>query len=821
MRHLLPLSLLLVLTSSAQAQDLYIEDPDFRLMLKNASNPYGCMDTATGLLDLAYWNQLNLPLTIDLNEVEDELLDLTGLDQLGVGALILVAPDAGPMPTVIMPGVPQEYMHRLTIDGPGLLTLLDLTDLPPLLGTFECLGCGLTDIPTLDDWFRSLTMEDCDLSAGLDIPATITSLTLENCQLTACPALPPALQLCYLPYNAITALPPLPNTVTYLDVAHNPITELPELPASVHHLYLNNTLLATLPPLPGGIRYLKLDACALSVPLTGLPDGLEDLYASGLAIDPFPPQLPASLEKLGAHDLPITALPPLPASLTFLDVQNDTALQCLPVLPQGMTSARVAGSGITCLPNLPPDLFTLEWYLGIEALVCDPVASACPLVDPAATGHVFNDTNGNGVFDDGETGRAGTVVQATPGTGLTASGSDGRYLLPLEIGTYTVDGIPELYHVITTPPNVVELTGVGQLPATDIGYQAIPDMYDLVVQDVEQYAARPGFEAYVHAVVRNVGTETAAATITFELDADRSWVDATIAPTNLAGNTATWNVSLAPGEQWSVRVTAYTDVSVAAGMEITDIVTVAIAQADQTPANNTYAAQGVIVSSYDPNDKLVTPTSMSMQQLANEEELTYTVRFQNTGTASALRVVIVDTLSEHVRWDTFRFVSSSHACSWHALNGVVHFTFDPIDLPDSTTNGPASQGFVKFRIRPALDLLPGETVLNQAAIFFDLNAPVITPPAVFTVQTVLAMAEQAEGGLLLFPDPVTDMLSIACPGMAPNASIEVLDGSGRAVRTGLLRGPLAELDVQGLVQGIYALRVRDNGRLHVARFVKQ
>ena len=59
-------------------------------------------------------------------------------------------------------------------------------------------------------------------------------------------------------------------------------------------------------------------------------------------------------------------------------------------------------------------------------------------------------------------------------------------------------------------------------------------------------------------------------------------------------------------------------------------------------------------------------------------------------------------------------------------NGVLEFLYTNILLPDSTANEPKSHGFVRYKIRTKANLVAGQTIDNQANIYFDVNAPVAT-----------------------------------------------------------------------------------------------
>jgi uncharacterized repeat protein (TIGR01451 family) len=137
-----------------------------------------------------------------------------------------------------------------------------------------------------------------------------------------------------------------------------------------------------------------------------------------------------------------------------------------------------------------------------------------------------------------------------------------------------------------------------------------------------------------------------------------------------------------------------------------------------------------ITDSFDPNDKLVLPAGVTAQHYtAFGQELEYTVRFQNTGNDYAYRVVVVDTLSDQLDVRTLRVVGASHPYRF-TVSGkgrpVLTFTFNNINLPDSTRDQAGSNGLVKFTIYPLQGLPEKTRIENFADIFFDYNPPVRT-----------------------------------------------------------------------------------------------
>ncbi len=147
---------------------------------------------------------------------------------------------------------------------------------------------------------------------------------------------------------------------------------------------------------------------------------------------------------------------------------------------------------------------------------------------------------------------------------------------------------------------------------------------------------------------------------------------------------------------------------------------------DLGPIKDIYC--GIVTGSYDPNDKTGYPLGVGDDHLiAPNGKIDYVVRFQNTGTDTAFTVVIRDTLD--IDLDIFSVQSgvASHAYTFQ-MHGprVLEWTFNNILLPDSTTNEPASNGFVTFTVEQVQDLPDGTEINNTVGIYFDFNEPIIT-----------------------------------------------------------------------------------------------
>lgn len=143
---------------------------------------------------------------------------------------------------------------------------------------------------------------------------------------------------------------------------------------------------------------------------------------------------------------------------------------------------------------------------------------------------------------------------------------------------------------------------------------------------------------------------------------------------------------------------------------------------------DTVSYEGLILCSYDPNDKLVYPDRVD-SLIFSDELLYYTVRFQNTGNAEAFKVEIRDTLDGNLDLTTFEVVGSSHIENLSTIisvDGEVSFLFANINLPDSTSNPEGSQGYVSYEVQPKPALEVSTEIHNTASIYFDSNPAIVT-----------------------------------------------------------------------------------------------
>ncbi|NQY08629.1 MAG: T9SS type A sorting domain-containing protein [Flavobacteriales bacterium] len=248
-----------------------------------------------------------------------------------------------------------------------------------------------------------------------------------------------------------------------------------------------------------------------------------------------------------------------------------------------------------------------------------------------------------------------------------------------------------------------------------------------------------------------------------------------------------------------------------------------------------------ISDSYDPNDKQVSPAGITEYNYVPEKgPLTYTIRFQNTGTAEAYNVYLVDTLSDQLDLSTFKIRGASHEYTYK-IEGtdqiVLTFTFANINLPDSTTNEVESHGFIIYTISPIKGITPGTVIENYADIFFDYNSPIRTNvTSVTAIDTVIisnAVIKVTESGvpigiaeskildINIYPNPTKDYIFIEGNDQEFN-ELQIYDVNGRLLISQLIGEGRSQIDVSKLVAGVYIIHVaNDKDQSYSFKMVKE
>ncbi len=714
------------------------------------------------------------------------------------------------------------------------ITFWEMDTTCPALLTQINLDCSFGNIDDIEGikFFRNLKTLKCKHNNLNYIPLLPDSLLYLECGTNQIQSfvspLPKQLATLICLYNPLYLLPILPDSLKELNCSYTNVHPLPPLPNGITKLLCASCQLSTLPNLPEGITFLDCSSNNITS-LPPLPISLTEFNCYGNHLTYFPP-LPGGLKKLYCSFNSLNNIPELPDTLQWFDCSYNPQLSCLPHLTK-IDTFYFGASNITCLPNYPESNFFSAPSLSTVPL-CDIFNTNGCSVYWNISGEVYLDQNFNCLHDGTETYFTNAKVLLYKNGNLVEQSNlfGGTYSFVTDSGQYTcMLDTTHLPFSVSCPDLGYYTSLITDLDSTDayrdFGLHCKPG-FDLVAQSMLG-GFRPGLIHFVKIEVGELGNFYGincaidiSGSVVVVINGPAHYVSpepGALMPTTVVGNTITWNVSdfglVNLFSDFNIMV--QTDTTAHIGNKICFTVSVTPTVGDNHPANNTLTHCFTVVGSFDPNIKEVYPIA---DIDTAQEWLTYTIHFQNTGTAEAQHVYVDDTLDTHLDAGSFQLLAYSHQPLVQIKQNAVRFNFPNINLPDSNTNEPASHGYVQYKIKLKDNLPVGTTINNTAFIYFDFNAPVVTNTTNNTITTTTAVSEirNQKSEIRLFPNPTNTILNIQTENFNP-LFITISDINGRKISE---QKYAPQIDVSTLTSGIYFIELKGNDAIARKRFVK-
>ena len=471
-----------------------------------------------------------------------------------------------------------------------------------------------------------------------------------------------------------------------------------------------------------------------------------------------------------------------------------------------------------------------------------PVTNPC--IYSTVQGAVYADNNGDCIYDSGDvyiypppvnmsenlSSSVGTTGYCTEWTSV----GSGQYTFQVQqswMVNYSVF-LPSYYAFIF--PNSPCFSGsytFTTLPQTGVDF---PLQCSNNV-DVQCYALSPATvrldrSFYMQPYVSNTGCDSESGTLTLVLDSRVVYNPAlsTYPADTVYGDTLIWNyynlTNLTNGAYWNSffsDINLTPDTSVVVGDTLCFSGHTNTPAADIDPMNNSFAFCLPVVYSYDPNIKQVTPKGTGPQGYipGGHDTLTYNLQFQNTGTAPAINISVIDTLDSHINASSLRILGASFNMTpvWLAP-GIVQFNFNNINLPDSGSNFAASFGDVRFKVALNTGLAAGTQIKNTGYIYFDANPAVVTNTVLNTIEPTTNIKPVIKTpAVKVYPNPATDNITVE---NLANGQISILNLDGQAVFTQSITNNKTTIDISSLPGGVYILKTVNDAGTGTTKFIK-
>jgi uncharacterized repeat protein (TIGR01451 family) len=432
------------------------------------------------------------------------------------------------------------------------------------------------------------------------------------------------------------------------------------------------------------------------------------------------------------------------------------------------------------------------------------------------SGDVYYDMNSNGIKDSTEVNVPSQMISVQPDNIDVFTNSSGEYLFyTLTNGSHVINvNSPFGWNITSDSTSYTVTDDTSYQTGFDFGLNALNPENELSAYVI------PGTPRCNHASVYHIHYENTGSTmlngrIVFIPDTAVTFSTSTPPPDQISGDSLIYNfTSLWPFSSDVINITLMLP-----GPGDT-IHFETFAQYDSSGLlvnSDVQTLQQIVNCSCDPNDKLVFPEGLSSDhRTLYDEELQYTIRFQNTGTDTAFLVLVHDFIDASLDINTLQITGYSHPVNTTIFaNRMVEFKFENILLPDSNVDELASHGYIQYKIKPLPNLLLPIVVHNEANIFFDSNFPVLTNNVwntlVSDLSVGIATVEGTDETISVIPNPFssTARLVLSKSFVNTETSFILMDAMGRTIVNKNVNDTEILISKGNLDAGIYFFELRN------------
>ncbi|WP_191860626.1 T9SS type A sorting domain-containing protein [Hanstruepera ponticola] len=440
------------------------------------------------------------------------------------------------------------------------------------------------------------------------------------------------------------------------------------------------------------------------------------------------------------------------------------------------------------------------------------------------SGNIFLDTENNGCTTS-DLPALNFRLDINDGTnqGMTFANNSGEYVFYTQSGNFellpSIEN-PTWFDISPTSANIEFTdnnfnTAIQDFCVTPVG---VHNDVEIIISPI--VPAQPGFDATYQLAYRNKGNQTLSGEINFEYnEALLDFITASISPDSQGSGVLSWNYANLPPFQSrtftvTLNVNAPTETpAVNIGDELPFISAINPTVGDEIPSDNTFQFKQIVIGSYDPNDKTCLEGDI-VESNQIGEYLHFNINFENTGTAAATFVVVKDVINETMfDMNTLQVMYASHEMMTQVAGNKIEFIFDNINL------GTEEKGNVVFKIKTLDTLNVGDSVTNDAEIFFDYNFPIVTNETNTTFQTLSVEENQLGDAITVYPNPTSGLLHINTRSVIQK--VEIYDVQGRLVVSQNSNQNKQTLNTSALTKGVYFVKIKTKNGQQIVNIIKE
>ncbi|WP_395043939.1 T9SS type A sorting domain-containing protein [Flavobacterium sp.] len=693
-----------------------------------------------------------------------------------------------------------------------------------------------------------LTLSNMDQCDDNNDGSVVFNLTTIQAQITSTNTLQYYTSLA----NAQNMVSPILNPVTFTvanTITNTPIFVREIISNSCDSLYTFNARAFVICNTAFNCNQANSLCSALGVPFNNTINGTTNGFAGCLGSTPNPTWFYLPISTAGSINLLITQSN-TPTGVGNQDVDyiiygpfNDPLTPCSsPLNPSTIVSCSYSGAAVetATIPNALPG----QYYLIMTTNFSNQSGYITISQTSGSTGTIncsglllnaFLDSNNNGTQQSGEPNfplgqfhyevNDNTVIHniiSPTGTyGIYDINASNSYDLSYSINSSYASN----YNVTTSSYSNINIIAGSGMTVYNFPVTVAQTYNDLAVTIIPVSAPRPGFTYENKIIYTNLGNQTVTSgTLTFTKDANVTISSLTPSATATTSTGFTHNfTNLLPFEtrMFTVSMQVPNIPVVNINQLLTNSATIIPLTGDIVPENNYSSTTQIVIGSYDPNDKMESHGERILHSsFTSNDYLYYTIRFENSGTASAINVRVNDVLDSQLDQTSIRMVAASHPYVMDRVGNNLTWKFDNIQLPVSVENTSIGKGYVMFKVKPNAGYAVGDIIPNTASIYFDFNPAIVTNTFNTEFVTTLAINEFENGDFVFYPNPTSDFVTISLKNNSDAInSVVVYDVLGKLIMTVKPNSTAVSetIDLSSVNSGLYFIEVITENNLKVVK----
>lgn len=440
------------------------------------------------------------------------------------------------------------------------------------------------------------------------------------------------------------------------------------------------------------------------------------------------------------------------------------------------------------------------------------------------TSNVKYDLTGNCTGNDNFTLFTKFSIEDKNGKGTSVTNKQGVVNFYKQAGTYTLTPQlenPTYFQISPSLPNFNLMDNSGH--DTTINFCITPkgiyNDLEIVLSPIGR--ARPGFDSKYQVTYKNKGNQTLSGDFKVEYNDDVLDLVASSLTSTSTGKLGKSFADLKPFEVVSTDTIVFKVNSPTAtpavnqGDTLKFIASINPIQGDETPEDNVFKFNQIVVNSLDPN--LI--TCIEGNVLPSKEigkTVHYLIEFENTGNYPAENIVVVETIDpKKFDINSIQILNTSHPMKLRMEGNKVEYYFQNIDL------GEHKHGNILLKLRALSNLIEGDTVNKQANIYFDYNAPVETNKETTVYKDQLLASIKGitlDESIIAYPNPNNGVFTLKAANQI--SSVEIYDLHGRSIQTIIVNDFTNKIDLSNQDAGIYLVKVTTSTGANVLEIKK-